>query len=426
MGLQKIIFQSLFWRGFYFASQLLLNILIARYYEPSGSGWLFYSLNNFAFFILIISLSIDSGLGYFLAGKKIHPLKLWSLSLAWVLAAGLITMIIAKAGESPPFDLVLALGFIPGSLLLSFFSAMFFAQKDFIIPNLVLVVINILLVFMLPPFAFFAGIHLEPYTFIIIYCYSFLLAGLVLALLFYLRLPDKNIIFPSNPELKKLLGYSVIAFAGNMLTFLVFRVDYWMIRYFDRTFDELGNYIQVSKLAQLFFSIPAVIATAVFPFAASTNIALGPDLKILSRSIGFVTLIACIFLAFTGQWLFPLVFGNKFDDMYMPFLLISPGIIAISMAYPLAGYFSGKNLVMVNVFSSIFALLIILIVNIIFIPQYGIRAAAAASGLGYTALFIYLLYKYRKQEQGPLLDFLVPRWSDIGWFKQVRSRKKNS
>ena len=43
--------------------------------------------------------------------------------------------------------------------------------------------------------------------------------------------------------LKPLLKYASIAFIGNVLFFLMYRVDYWFIDYFVKDKILLGNYI---------------------------------------------------------------------------------------------------------------------------------------------------------------------------------------
>ena len=92
MEFQRLLYQSLLWRSLYFLSILALNILIAQHYEPAGSGKLFYTLNNYAFVLLILSVSIDSGMGYYLASGKIAAGKLFTLSIGWVFASILICL----------------------------------------------------------------------------------------------------------------------------------------------------------------------------------------------------------------------------------------------------------------------------------------------------------------------------------------------
>ena len=430
MEFQRLLYQSLLCRSLYFLSILALNILIAQHYEPAGSGKLFYTLNNYAFVLLILSVSIDSGMGYYLASGKIAAGKLFTLSIGWVFASILICLSLSflylpdwAELQTASFQII-SLFYIGGVLLVSFFSALFFARKDFFTPNLLLVIINLLIIFLLVLVNRNLFSWLNSQTFLYIYIGSFLAQGLALAFFFIQKFRDaRKLEMPSGPEMKMLLRYSLLAFTGNVLTFLVFRLDYWLIDYFNRPVEELGNYIQVSKLAQLFFTFPSILASAVFPFAAGGILRINEDLKILSRVIFLFALIACIFLAMTGQWLFPLVFGEKFNMMYLPFLLLIPGIIAICLAYPLASYFSGKDKIRTNIYSSILALVVIVVANFVLIPLYGIRGAAVASSLGYSTLFIYLLIEFKKESPGKLSEFLLFQKEDFSWLKA--SFKKN-
>ena len=140
MEFQRLLYQSLLWRSLYFLSILALNILIAQHYEPAGSGKLFYTLNNYAFVLLILSVSIDSGMGYYLASGKIAAGKLFTLSIGWVFASILICLSLSflylpdwAELQTASFQII-SLFYIGGVLLVSFFSALFFARKDFFYP----------------------------------------------------------------------------------------------------------------------------------------------------------------------------------------------------------------------------------------------------------------------------------------------------
>lgn len=436
MEFQRLLYKSVLWRSLFFASQLLLNVLIARYLEPAGSGWLFYTLNNYAFLLLVISICIESGMGYFLASGRIGPGKLLSLALAWAFGATAIVFLLFPLFSSFQYNgnvtnEMIPLAYIAGTLLVSFFSALFYARKEYFTPNIIAIGINILLALFLVIQPGKESSRISNTDFFYVYCLSFLVQGLLLTLFFKInQAAADQFSLPAGPEMKLLLKYSLLVFVGNLLTFLVFRVDYWLIHYLGRSGEELGNYIQVSKLAQLFFMLPSIFAGVVFPLAAGGNFPLHQDLKILSRFIVVIAGGACLLLILTGYWLFPAVFGEGFEQMYIPFLFLVPGIIAISLAYPLAGYFAGKNKVWVNVVSSLLALTFLVPTDIIFIPLFGIRAAAIASSAGYLVLFGYLLHEFKKDNPSRLIDYLLIRKSDLGWVKgfiyQSRANGTNS
>lgn len=195
--------------------------------------------------------------------------------------------------------------------------------------------------------------------------------------------------------------------------FFVYRVDYWFVHYY-RSAEELGNYIQVSKIAQMFFVLPGILAGVVFPVTAggATN-EIHEKLALLSRSLLLVYSIICIFLIAIGYWFFPFVFGASFHSMYVPFVFIIPGILALSALYPLTAYYAGKNKVIVNVTGTVLALIVIIIGDWIFIPFYGINAAALVSSVAYITFHVYVLLYFKNENKSAVTDFYTLRFSDL-------------
>src|SRR6202042_3662537 len=94
------------------------------------------------------------------------------------------------------------------------------------------------------------------------------LQGVTTAMIFFFQnISIPAVGFLSKAELRKLLRYSLFALASNIIFFLVYRVDYWFVKRFCSD-NELGNYIQVSKIVQLFLILPLTIASIVFPYTA--------------------------------------------------------------------------------------------------------------------------------------------------------------
>ena len=55
MQVGKIVFQNLVWRGLYYVSTFVLNLLIARHYEASVSGSVYYISNLYSLLILVLT-----------------------------------------------------------------------------------------------------------------------------------------------------------------------------------------------------------------------------------------------------------------------------------------------------------------------------------------------------------------------------------
>jgi len=217
-----------------------------------------------------------------------------------------------------------------------------------------------------------------------------------------------------------LFRYCGLAFTGNIIFFLLYRIDYFFVERYC-TAEQLGNYIQVSKLVHLFFVLPTILASAVFPITAGgrKEEAIDKLLTLLSRSIFLLYVFTCLVLALTGQWLFPFVFGDSFADMYQTFLWLIPGILSLSGIFTLTAYFAGKNRIKLNIIGSVYALMIIVTGDLLFIPQYGIQAAAIVSSAGYMAYQVYIIVVFKKEYKISVADFFIFRLSDWGQIKKT-------
>ncbi|MEO7960476.1 MAG: oligosaccharide flippase family protein, partial [Ginsengibacter sp.] len=357
-------------------------------------------------------------------GKKIDPGKLFSFSILWTFIIGfLILMMYPIAGllELKFFDrilLVYAIVFVCGNLLITFLNSFFYSENNYRLPNVTGIAINCGLIILL----LLTGKNtwLDDETFVLLYFGSFLLYGIALAVCFLaLHGSFLKFSFLSLIQLRTVFKYCLLAFASNVITFLYYRIDYWFVQQ-NASPTDLGNYIQVSKIVQMFFVLPGVLAAVVFPVTASGRRKEVNELvKMISRSVLFFYGVACLLLLVVGRWLFPLIFGESFNEMYVPFLLLIPGILSLSALYTLTAYYAGKNRVIVNLKGSLITLGIITVGDAILIPVYGINAAAAVSSVGYMFYYAYILSVFCKEYDTSLADFFIFKFSDISRIKNT-------
>ena len=431
MHTTRILLQSMLWRGLYYVSAFIINILIARHFQASVSGAVYYISSIYALVLLLASLSFESGIIYFSAKKEIPAYRLFNFSIAWSFIIGVLTFFIVRLFFQEAYGLIepglmiiSAVMFITGNLLITYCSGFFYAANNFIVPNIIIIAGTLILIILIP----YNGKSVLPIindqNYFYVYFSIFFVQGLCLAIAALIKfIPAFSFKMLSAAQLQMLFRYCGLAFAGNVIFFLLYRVDYFFVERYC-TAEELGNYIQVSKLVHLFFILPTILASAVFPITAGgQKEAIDKLLTLLSRSIFLLYLLACAILAITGKWLFPFVFGDSFSDMYLPFLLLIPGILALSGIFTLTAYFAGKNRINVNITGSVYALIVIVIADMLFIPQYGIKAAALISSAGYIVYQVYIIAVFKKEYQIAVTDFFIFRSSD---FTRIKNSIQNS
>ncbi|MBZ5721819.1 MAG: oligosaccharide flippase family protein [Acidobacteriia bacterium] len=403
MELRKYIVRNFIARVCFLGSTFLLNIFFSRLLGASGSGAFYYAINNFSIITLIASGSLESGMTYFLSKKEIRENELVTITLIWSVIAGALSAVLiffyyndffpSSAYTSISYSFL----FIAGNLLTTYFSGLFFAKKEFLLPQLIPAIVNITILIFCG--ALSISKDQNNISFIVgIYFAGFIVSGIVLGIFFH-RKYSLLFLFQRIPfhSFKKLFRYSSFALITNIVAFLAYRIDYWILKSFPSavvTDGAIGNYIQVSKLVQLFLFAPTIIATIVFPASASAS---GEDsgfnssFKKMARQVLLLNILACAVIIVAGNWLFVFVYGESFSMMYKCFVFSVPAILSITIVRIVASYFAGTNRIRYNFFGSLIALIVVAALNFWLIPLMGINGSALADSAGYMAYMIFLL-----------------------------------
>lgn len=428
----NLILHHIIYRGLYFFSVLLLNICIARFFAAEKSGQIFYTVNNLTLILLLVSVSLESGTAYYISAGSLETSAIARFCFIWATAASLVA--VAVWWSVLYFSHSVYLGntgflfasflFIAGVLYTSYFTALFYAKKEFGLPNKILFFVNILLVVILILGKFYLSIRDH---FILIYFSSFFLQGLLMNIFFFRQQYSTGRPFmPSNQILKKIMLYSLAALVANLIYFLVNRVDYWFVEYFCSAKD-LGNYIQASKLGQMLLILPGILGSTLFPiFSSQTKTGNTFELAATIRTLLWINSGICIMIICFGWYVFPLVFGVSFKNMYLLFLFLIPGILAITMNYPMAAWFSAGKRIGINTRGGLIALLVICAGDLFLLPRYGVRAAPVISSIGFMCFYFYTIYQYRREYAVPWKDFVIFRKSDLAILREsITSKIRN-
>jgi O-antigen/teichoic acid export membrane protein len=428
----NLILHHILWRGLYFFSILLLNIGIARFFAAEKSGHIFYIVNNLSLLLLLVSISLESGSAYYIASGQLDASRMARFCLLWAAAGSLVGIAIwcimlyfTRPLYIRDLGFVFSsFGFILGVLLTTYFTALFYAKKQFGLPNKILFAVNMVLVAMI--LLGKNGVFFRAH-FISVYFSFFFLQGILLMIFFFMQKNQvSDSFFPSRSVLVKVIRYSLAALLANAVYFGVNRIDYWFVQYFCSG-NDLGNYIQASKLAQLLLILPAILGSTLFPiFSSGDSSVNGDQLTQSMRLLLWINAGCCLVILGTGWFLFPMLFGPSFGKMYSLFCWLVPGILCVSLNYPLTAWFSANKRIGVNIRGSVMALLVICLGDLIGLPRWGVMVAPVVSSAGYIVYFVYTICLYRKEFALPMKSFLLVRSSDIRWLDHALGRKSKA
>ncbi|MFZ4058547.1 MAG: hypothetical protein ACOYKE_10435 [Ferruginibacter sp.] len=417
MQFNQALQHTIIWRSLNTALGFGINLLLVRIMGAALSGQFFYALALLSFITLVLSLSIETGITYIGSNTSasipaltvgIFPLLVLQFILSWWILNWLDTQV----------DFLFSMLFVVGNLAVVYFSAILAALKSFAWLNSIPVVVNLIVASVL--LYLWMQPNANPEWCISLFCGSFALQAFGLGIAVINLVAFKRFSFESIfVQSKKVLQYALIAFIGNVLFFLVMRVDYYFVEKYCNA-DTLGNYVQVSKIGQLLILLPSMIAAVIFPYSSTTT---HEDevgrVQWLSRSICWIYLPIMALIALVGYWVFPWLFGASFHQMYLPVLIYLPGFFALSIVAVIGAYLAGKALQIHNMIGSSIAIVIVAIGDYMMIPQYGIIAAALVSSIAYVTSLVYLLLVYKQKLHIGPASFFSLRWTDIKGMKAL-------
>ncbi len=374
--------------------------------------------------LLIGGLSLDSSMTYFAASKRIAAHKLASFSFLWPLVVALFSLLCTVflvnrqvITSNHLFLLVAGAAYTFGISLTGFFTALFYAEHEFALPNISMSVVNIAVIILIPFFAKgYWGLNRDQFLYI--YFLQFVLQGALLAVLYVVKYKPLLFTFPDLSEYKMLFRFAIIALAANIAYYLINRVDYFFVEAWC-TPKALGNYVQVSKMGQLLLIIPSIISSAVYPQAAKGD---GAEVVKLVLRVFSLFVVMYLFIALVAALLsdqvFVWMFGDTFNEMYIPFLVLLPGILFLSIHIIIAAYFGGRNKPFFNFVSTAAGLVVVLAGDFLLIKSMGITGAALVSSAGYITAFVVSLCMFMKKTSS--------NWKDLFSLDAFRLRTYTS
>ena len=425
----KILYNSLYWKCLQFGSSVLLNILIARVLQASVSAELYYVVYLFSGCLVIFTMGLDIGFSYFLPRAALSR-RMTGRLIAGVTLLALVVCIPVFAFWYNPGAAVLldrsrllwyAALHITGGLLTTLYGTVLTAYGRNELASKVALVFNVLTgagcmaAVWLPG----DGSSLARTVFAIWFGGSFFqgVGCLWLAAKVSRRSTqgggrDEEQNDPQRQvTIRRVLRFSLGAFVINFLFFAAARTGLYLLPY--RTGRaELGNYIQSYKLVEYLGNLTLFLYYPVIALVAGANQErMKQRLLFLVRLSNTLVLVCSILALSTGYWLFPVVFGNSYPDMYRIFCGFVPGLFATCSSSFFTAWYYGTGLLRVNATSAVIQLIVMIVGFYLFPPGWGTALAFSLSGLcslGYDLLI------FRRYYPWTMADIGIVHVSDLG------------
>lgn len=199
---------------------------------------------------------------------------------------------------------------------------------------------------------------------------------------------------------------------GMLAVFLLWRSDVFVLNALV-TRTEVGLYSLAVTLAELTFLLTDSVAQITLPRQVEGSLEASSEITARAVRTNFlISLIAVTGVVVSGPILIPLLFGVEFSGSMIAIVSLAPGIVALGTFRPAGGYLIRLNRPFLISGASLFALTLNVLLNLWFIPIWGIAGAGIASSIAYGFLAaFYLVWLVRSS--GLTSRSLIPRKADV-------------
>jgi len=189
-------------------------------------------------------------------------------------------------------------------------------------------------------------------------------------------------------------------FFAELLGFLNYRSDILFLKIF-ATNAQIGLYVTAVFIAEALWMVPRAVSLALYTRLVRGEISEEVTTKAIRYSLLFVFLLA-VMGVFVAKPLIRIFYTDAFIPSYLPFVILLPGVLFLTIPKILASHFVGvwgKPELLLR--GRVVAVPINIILNLILIPRYGMHGAAIASSVSYITESIIIMFIFRRMRGHP-------------------------
>ena len=206
------------------------------------------------------------------------------------------------------------------------------------------------------------------------------------------------------------LNYGFRVYLTCFFAYLVLRSDLFILNYFKGT-TETGFYSIATNFVDGIILLPSIMALLILPKVVE-NLGQSGELIAKTTRISVIVIgVICLSTVVLGRPAINFMFGSMFDKSFIPLLILIPGAFFFALETIIVQYFNAYGFPWFVVRLWLFSAILNIGLNWIFIPYYGMKAAAFSSLLVYTVVFIYIAFRFLRANQYTFKK-LIPSFRD--------------
>ena len=200
--------------------------------------------------------------------------------------------------------------------------------------------------------------------------------------------PDRT--FLQNGILRNVLRFGFYVVLGNSIGYIYTHIDSLMIGYYLNETD-VGLYAVAAIFIQGITLIPSAIQRVNSPIITKNHAKkeYEPIVKLLKNvtlKVFLLSLFLSLFLVVFGKILISIIFEDVFLPAYLPLIILLIGYTVYSTFMSIGTFYASIGHVELSYKLALFSAILNIVLNIIFIPRYGIVGAAVATSTSLVVL----------------------------------------
>lgn len=206
-----------------------------------------------------------------------------------------------------------------------------------------------------------------------------------------------------------------LVFAADMIQFLNYRLDLWIVGAFHGP-GAVGVYAAGVGIVQLAWLPSQSVLVVLTPHLAASDPKRRRELVArAARIVVPASVIGVAVIAVAADAIVAMLYGDRFREASDCVRLLAPGVAAGLLSKVLAAHCAVSGHLRWNVAAATTGLLTTILLDFFLIPRWGIHGAAVASSSSYAIVTLSLFGMWRTDEslRVPGRDLLAPGWADL-------------
>lgn len=233
---------------------------------------------------------------------------------------------------------------------------------------------------------------------------------------------------PSPPGLRQASSFGLKAWSADLLQFLNYRLDLFLLGAFG-TQAAVGHYSIAVSLTTLAWLAPSAVQQVLLPRAASLHKAASAGTISLVEAdhaaarairhtvvlqaptaLGLVTVLA------VGV---PVIYGSTFQQSILLGLLLLPGVVILGVGKVVSAVVTGRGKPVYSLYAGLITVPVTVALYALLIPSSGAVGAAIASSISYTLSTVLALVFLARVSSLPVHEMLLPTRTELKEYRRA-------